>query len=43
MRADNEFLIALIGKLTEIMENTADVDTASELSEFIDVITDSLR
>jgi hypothetical protein len=42
MRADNEFLMALVGKLTEIMQNTADMETARELSEFIDVINESL-
>lgn len=43
MKADNEFLIALVGKLTEIQENTVDMDTHSELGELIDVTVESIR
>lgn len=43
MKADNAFLIALIGKLEEIARNTTDLDTERELNEFIEVITNSLR
>lgn len=42
MRADNEFLIALMNKLMEIAENTSDVDTQQELNQFIDSISQSL-
>lgn len=43
MRADNEFLVALMGKLQEIADNTIDVDTQEELNNFIEVIGQSLN
>lgn len=43
MRADNELLIALMNKLTEIADNTVDIDTQNELYELIDVIGQSLN
>lgn len=43
LKADNDFLIAIMNKLSEIMENTTDIDTESELAEFISIIADSLR
>lgn len=43
MRADNEFLIALVSKLTEIADNTVDIETQNELNELIDVIGQSLN
>ncbi|PYY28209.1 hypothetical protein [Paenibacillus illinoisensis] len=43
MRADNEFLAALINKLNDIAEKTNDIETEHELVEFIQVIVDSLE
>jgi len=43
VKADNEFLIALMGKLQEIADNTIDVDTQEELNDFIEVIGQSLN
>lgn len=43
MKADNEFLIAIMGKLQEIADNTVDVDTQEELENFIEVIGQSLN
>ncbi|WP_209121525.1 hypothetical protein [Alkalihalobacillus sp. BA299] len=43
MIADNAFLIALVNKLTEIQENTSDIDTEIELGELIDAIVKSIR
>lgn len=42
MKADNEFLTALMNRLTEIADSTHDVDTQNKLNEFIDVINQSL-
>jgi len=35
--------LALVGKLEEIAGNTTDVNTESEINEFIQVILDSLH
>ncbi|WP_336761340.1 hypothetical protein [Paenibacillus sp. USHLN196] len=43
MRADNEFLSALINKLNDIAEKTNDVETEHELAEFVQVIVDSME
>lgn len=43
MYADNELLIALQRKLQEIADKTADLDTRSELEEFIEVIVASIQ
>ncbi|WP_202128695.1 hypothetical protein [Paenibacillus dendrobii] len=42
MKADNEFLTALMNRLAKIADNTNDVDTQNELNEFIDAIRQSL-
>ncbi|WP_440110045.1 hypothetical protein [Paenibacillus sp. QZ-Y1] len=42
MRADNEFLGALINKLMDITNKTNDKETENELTEFINVIMDSM-
>lgn len=43
MRADNEFLSALINKLNDIAEKTNDVETEHELAKFVQVILDSME
>lgn len=43
MRASNEFLIALMSKLTEIADNTVDADTQDELNHLIEAIASSLK
>lgn len=43
MRADNEFLGALIDKLMDIANKTNDKETEKELTEFINVIMDSME
>ncbi|WP_176126974.1 hypothetical protein [Bacillus cereus] len=42
MRASTEFLLALSAKLTEIADNTADLEMAAELEELIDKINKSI-
>ncbi|MGK4040827.1 hypothetical protein AB0Y20_00900 [Heyndrickxia oleronia] len=42
MQADQNFLIALSNKLTEIADNCIDVDTQYELNELIEHIVDSI-
>ncbi|MGH0950530.1 hypothetical protein [Bacillus mycoides] len=42
MRASTDFLLALAAKLTEIADNTADLETAAELEEFIEKINGSI-
>ncbi|WP_176535721.1 hypothetical protein [Bacillus cereus] len=42
MKASKDFLIALSAKLTEIADNTADLETAAELEELIDKINESI-
>nr|WP_260866241.1 hypothetical protein [Paenibacillus xylanexedens] len=43
MRADNEFLGALINKLNDIAEKTNDIETEHELVEFVQVIIGSME
>ncbi|MED3090630.1 hypothetical protein [Bacillus toyonensis] len=42
MQASTDFLLALSAKLTEIADNTADLETAAELEELIDKINESI-
>ncbi|MED3090624.1 hypothetical protein [Bacillus toyonensis] len=42
MKASKDFLIALSAKLTEIADNTADLETAAELEKLIDKINESI-
>lgn len=42
MKASTDFLLALSAKLTEIADNTADLETAAELEELIDKINESI-
>lgn len=42
MHASSDFLLALSTKLQEIADNTADLETASELNELIDKINESI-
>ncbi|MCQ6529855.1 hypothetical protein [Bacillus mycoides] len=42
MRASTDFLLALAAKLTEIADNTADLETAVELEELIEKINESI-
>ncbi|EOO23472.1 hypothetical protein IIU_07033 [Bacillus cereus VD133] len=37
-----DFLLAISAKLTEIADNTADLETAAELEELIDKISESI-
>lgn len=39
----NQLLTALSLKLSEIAENTVDMDTASELNELIEKIVESIK
>ncbi|MGH0943824.1 hypothetical protein ACQVTS_21595 [Bacillus mycoides] len=43
MRASTVFLLALSAKVTEIADNTADLETAAELEELIDKIIESIE
>ncbi|MGG5739711.1 hypothetical protein [Bacillus cereus group sp. IBL03679] len=42
MRASTDFLLVLSTKLQEIADNTADMETESELNELIDKIIESV-
>ncbi|MGU3440015.1 hypothetical protein ACLBXI_07960 [Bacillus cereus] len=42
MRVSTAFLVALSAKLSEIADNTADLETAAELEELIDKINESI-
>ncbi|MED3089277.1 hypothetical protein [Bacillus toyonensis] len=42
MKASKDFLVALSAKLTEIADNTADLETAVELEELIEKINESI-
>ncbi|HFJ9284835.1 TPA: hypothetical protein ACGW44_002637 [Bacillus toyonensis] len=42
MQVSTDFLLALSAKLTEIADNTADLETAAELEELIDKINESI-
>ncbi|MEH7220520.1 hypothetical protein [Bacillus toyonensis] len=42
MKASTDFLVVLSAKLTEIADNTADLETAAELEELIDKINESI-
>ncbi|HEF1855799.1 MULTISPECIES: hypothetical protein [Bacillus] len=42
MKASTDFLLALSAKLTEIADNTADLETAAELEELIEKINESI-
>ncbi|MED2983190.1 hypothetical protein P4311_17475 [Bacillus thuringiensis] len=42
MKASTDFLLALVAKLTEIADNTADLETAAELEELIGKINESI-
>lgn len=42
MRADNEFLMAMIDKLNDIAGKCIDLETRNELEELIQAMADSL-